>query len=69
MTDSSTFTHPSPPPLRRCGRCRLFFPTHGDLHAAELKEWWACDDCSTQITPSRERVPTNDGSLPAPGPT
>ena len=62
MTESTTFTQPIPPPLRQCGRCRLFFPTTGDLHSAELKEWWACDDCTTQIIPRHQRIAAEGGA-------
>lgn len=65
MTDPITFTQRIPPPLRQCGRCRLFFPTPGDLNPAEMKEWWACDECTTHIPPSRQHIPVDDGdSLP-----
>jgi hypothetical protein len=60
MTESPTFTQPIPPPLRQCGRCRLFFPTSGDLHHAELREWWACGECAALITPSRHRSSADD---------
>ncbi len=57
MTEPTTFTQPTPPQLRQCGRCRLFFPRPGeDLHPAEMKEWWACDECASEITPSRQRI-------------
>lgn len=61
MTDPTTFAHPIPPPLRQCGRCRLFFPTSGDLHPAELRELWACADCATRIIPSNQPIPADDG--------
>lgn len=62
MTDSATTRRPNPPPLRQCGRCRLYFPAADDIHPAELKQWWACDDCSTRIIPSHRRAPTNDAA-------
>lgn len=68
MTDPPTSTQPNQPPLRQCGRCRLFVPASGELHAAELKEWWACDDCSALITPSHRRIPAHDGPATADGP-
>lgn len=46
---------PSSGSLRQCGRCRLYFPAAGDLHPAELKEWWSCADCSTAIIPRTQR--------------
>ncbi len=61
MTDSTVTSQPIPPALRQCGRCRLFFPTGEGFHPAELKEWWACDDCSTRIIPSHQRTPTTNG--------
>lgn len=63
MTEPKPFTQPVPPPVRQCGRCRLFFPTSGDLHPAELKEWWACRDCTAAIIPSKQRA-SRSGQLP-----
>ena len=56
MSASDASPQPSPPSLRQCGRCRLFFPAVADLHPAERKEWWACNDCKASIIPSQIRA-------------
>jgi hypothetical protein len=45
-------------PTRQCGRCRLRFPIPADTDPMELRDWWACPNCSTTLLPGRQRTPT-----------
>jgi hypothetical protein len=45
-------------PTRQCGRCRLRFPIPADTHPMELRDWWACPNCSETLLPGRQRTPT-----------
>ena len=60
MPNSNQSTQPTPPPLRQCGRCRLFFPAPSDLSRAELAGWWLCNGCTARLTPSRATTPDDD---------
>lgn len=44
-------------PTRRCGRCRIAFPIPADTHPMELRDWWACPNCSEALLPGQQRTP------------
>ena len=33
------------PPLRQCGRCRLFFPVDAGTPPEGRRDWWTCPTC------------------------
>jgi hypothetical protein len=44
-------------PTRQCGRCRLRFPVPTGTDPMELRDWWACPNCSEALLPGRQRTP------------